>query len=173
MTSFANASKKVKKLKKDIRDKTGDALEESMEDVERQLKWKIKQQGSDATGTLRRSIESDTDTYNGPVVAHSQITGAYHWKYLEYGTGRGSPYPAPDHRAPYAPIYRWIVAKGITPRPGGPYDTQAELAAAIQYTVGTGTHSNPFVRPIWRGNYGRSHVANSVGDALNDAVDSF
>lgn len=173
MTSFGKASKKVEDLKDEIRDRTAEALEDSMEDVERQLEWKIKQQDSDATGTLRRSLDTDTFPGTGPVVANSQITGAYYWKYLEYGTGVGSPYPAPDHRAPYLPIYRWVVAQGITPRPDTPYDTQAELASAIQYTIGTGTYSNPFVRPIWRGKYGRSHVADSVGDALNDAVNNF
>jgi len=176
MGSFGAAAASVNKLKDDIEDEVEDAVGDSMDDVAQSMRWKIEENDSDATGVLKSSIRALPErTPSSREIARISIIGAEHWKYVEYGTGVYTspkrPFESPDV-APYQPIYRWIVASGITPRPSGDADNQAELAYAIQRSISKGTHSHPFVRPVWRGRNGKGHVQDSISRAVAKALAS-
>lgn len=169
--SFKNTARSVDDLKDNIRENVRKEMYEACGNVVQALRWKIEKNDSDATGVLQDSLDVEPGLTGGTrTFARFHIIGAPHWKYLEYGTGRytGRNYSAPEI-APYVPIYRWIVASGITPRPDGPADNQIELAHVIARSISTGTRPHPFARPVWRGPNGESYIKESVEDAVQDA----
>jgi HK97 gp10 family phage protein len=174
MSDFGEAAGKVGRLKKELDARAEKALNSSMNDVEDELERQISLNDSNATGHLKGHINTIPGTKDRPnQIASRMIVGPDYWRFLEYGTGiytsRG--YSAASPGAPYHAILRWVRAKGITPRPDGPADTQEEVAAAIANSISTGTQSHPFVRPVWRGPKGRDYVIDLVGRAMQRAVD--
>lgn len=170
MSDFASAARRVESAKKDMRKEIITALFEAMDRVIDNLRWRLDRNRSDATGTLARSLHPDSKLGTRGFLTVG-IYGAEHWKYVEFGTGRGSKYKAASPAAPILPIYQWIVAKGITPRIDGPARTQWQLARVIARSISTGTRSNPFVRPVWRSKRrGRQYVAEQVQDAMETAL---
>ena len=175
--NFGSVQKSVEKLKDNIERNVSEAVHASMSEntggVAWALKLKLKQNNSDATGTLRRSIRKvQLPPESSNEFIRVGILAAPYWKYLEYGTGMGSPYKAPNV-APYQPIYRWIVAKGITPRPSSDnINTQGDLAYAIQRSVSSGTYSNPFARPVWRSKAGKDNGRRAIQEAISEAINS-
>lgn len=177
--NIGSVQRSVEDLKDDIKDNVKEAMRDSMGDRSRGVVWalklKLKENNSDATGTLRRSLTTvELPRGSSNELIRIGVKAAPYWKYHEFGTGiytsRG--YSAPDV-APYQPIYRWIVAKGITPRPSSEnIDNQADLAYAIQRSISRGTQSKPFVRPVWRGKAGKDRVRRAVQDAVRDAIRS-
>lgn len=177
--NFGSVRDSVEKLKDNIERNVSEAVHASMSEntggVAWALKLKLKQNNSDATGTLRRSIRKvQLPPTSSKEFIRVGILAAPYWKYHEYGTGiyTSGGYSAPD-MAPYQPIYRWIVAKGITPRPSSEdIHTQADLAYAIQRSVSRGTHSKPFARPVWRSKAGKDNVRRAIQEAISEAINS-
>jgi hypothetical protein len=177
--NISSVQRSVEKLKDNIKDNVEEAVHDSMGEgtggVAWALKLKLRQNRSDATHTLRRSITKvPLPPSSSNEFVRVGIVAAPYWKYHEFGTGiytsRG--YSAPDV-APYQPIYRWIRAKGITPRPSSDdINTQADLAYAIQRSVSRGTQSKPFVRPVWRSKAGKENVRKAIDEAVNEAINS-
>jgi len=183
-SNIKSIAKRVDELKDDIKEKTEDALDSSMKNVERQMRWNLYRKDAVATKYLINSIEMDrTNVLDVDEVEFADIyatrrigSSADYWKYVEFGTGI---YTGRDYKhsgiPPYLPIYRWVVAKGISPRPGSDLTTQAEVARAIQMSMANsrGIRGQPFARPAWRAPTGKRNVVDSIGDALQDAVSSF
>lgn len=172
MSDFLSGSKKVQDLKQNLEDAAEDSLERSMDTVHDNLEHHLRASDSVATGTLLKSILTLPSPPQTPGFTGQRIMAADYWRFLEFGTGiyTGRTYKGPDDRAPIEPILAWVETKGITPDPEGPYDTQYELAEAIAFSIRTGTVSHPFVRPVWRGPFGRDHVINTVMGSMQRAL---
>lgn len=174
MSDFSRGAKKVQDLKDNLEKAAEDSLERSMDTVKDNLQHQLRANDSVATSTLLRSLSAvPAPLADGRAFTGQQIMAADYWKFVEYGTGiyTGRGYKGPDAHAPIAPILEWVVAKGITPDPEGPYDTQEELARAIAFNTSTGTQQHMFVRPVWRGPFGRDHVINAVSSAMQRQID--
>jgi len=183
-TNAGSIAERVNDLKDEIKDKTEDALDSSMKNVERQMRWNLYRQDAVATKYLINSIDMDrTNVLDVPEVKVGDIyatrrihSDADYWKYVEFGTGI---YTGRNYKhsgiPPYTPIYRWVVAKGISPRADSDLTTQAEVARAIQMSMANsrGIRGQPFARPAWRAPTGKRNVVDSIGDALQDAVSNF
>lgn len=173
MSDFADGAKKIQKLKSRLKDYGERGLDSSMESVSRTMGHYLEANRSEATGALRNSLTVTEGPLDGSGIFSSrQIYALDYWKYLEFGTGiytsRG--YKAPGGGAPFVPIYEWIVAKGITPDPTGPYETQRELAYAISDSLSKGTEQHKFVRPVWRGPVGKEKVIKTVKKSMEIAI---
>lgn len=174
MSDFADAAAAVQDMKDDLETAADRGLESSMDTVVSALQGQLRANDSVSTRTLLQGLTSvDGPLDSSAAMASQQIRAPDYWKYLEYGTGiyTGRTYKAPDERAPLDPILNWVVSKGILPDPHGPYDTQTELAEAIAFSIGTGTEQHMFVRPVWRGPFGRDLVINTVKNTMESAVD--
>lgn len=173
----SNADKiaaKVQKLKDDIEDETERGLAVGMGRLLGAMKHRLIVNRSIATGTLLRGLELERAAAEHPeAYAAMEIVGPDYWRFLEFGTGRGSKYKAADPQSPIMPIFEWIEAKGILPDPTGPYDTQWQLAKAIAADTSTGTKQHKFARPAWRGRHGRDAIVDEVGDGVDRALARF
>lgn len=173
MSDFVDVARAVDDLKDDIEDNIEAALESSFDDVIRQMQYELKKDNTIATRELIESLDDVAQVTPGDLVAARAIVGAPYWKFVEFGTGI---YTSPKRGysaagiPPFVPIYRWVVAKGITPRPDTNYTTQAEVAGAIQHSMSEGTPQQPFARPAWRGRRGKRHVQQSIENAISRAI---
>jgi len=172
---FGRAAQKVEEIRESLEDELMDALARSMADVAWQLRAELYKQDSVASANLWESIDVErTSGYTNLTARGVAISAAPYWKYVEYGTGiySGRGYKAASPGPPYDDIYEWVVAKGITPRPDGPAETQEELAGAIQNSLSLGTQQHRFARPVWRSQRGKDHVEREVKKAVTKAIHS-
>lgn len=172
-SDFFDAGERVDDLIDDLEDGIDESTESGMETAAREVRRRVDDNDSIATGTLYGALaeEPTEQPTGGGIVAHQTIEIPDQYKPLEYGTGRYGPYPAPDPKPPLEDILTWVVAKGITPRSSGPYETQIGLAKAIQETIGMmGNRPHPFARPGWYGPRGREHVKREIASGMSRAV---
>jgi len=169
MTTFQQGAELVGDLADDLQDRLDDGVADEMEETAVAARRRVSANDSVASGRLLARLvhrEQRRLASRSSVFAVHTVVAPEVYKYHEYGTGqRGrqsagfgatfdrpsdGPYKAPNPMPPYEPIRRWVVEKGLTPDPDGPYDSQLELASAIQRTIGErGTYAHPFMRPTW------------------------
>jgi hypothetical protein len=165
MGDFADAAKKVKRLSKNLDDSHEAATDRGMDKVQSELQRALRLQGSVARGVLVQDIEQTTLATSE--VAKAAVTLPEWAKYLERGTGTGSPYPAPQN-PPYGPILEWAQAKPITPIE---YATIEDAAAAIAQSIADdGTDPHPFITPVWHGRYGKQYIIDENRRAMSTAL---
>lgn len=173
--SFANVAKRVKKLKKNLNDGFEDATRDETRKMEGEVQLELADNDSIARRELLRSVSYDEDR-GSPLFMHVGVEAAAWGRYVEYGTGARAnrdtlpnhrQYKAPDPKPPRKSILEWVVTKNITPTE---YDTQYELAVALQETIGQmGQFPHPFMRPVW---FDATRGYKAVVDANHDALKS-
>lgn len=167
MGQFADAARKVKRLRKNLEDGHERATKDGMDTVQDELARALKFNGSVARPLLIGDI---TQHARATTEAAEEVVSMPEWaKYLNDGTGpRGDgPYPAPDN-APYGAILTWAKAKPITPRE---YPTVEDAAAAIARSISEkGTHPHPFIEPVWNSTYGTDQIIAKNRQAMSEAL---
>ena len=167
MGQFADAARKVKRLRKNLDDGHERATRDGMDTVQDNLTRALKFNRSVARPLLITDITQHARA-TGEATEH--VVSMPEWaKYLERGTGpRGDgPYPAPD-TPPYDAILTWAKAKPITPRE---YPTVEDAAAAIALSITEkGTHPHPFIDPVWNGKRGTDQIIAKNRAALSTAL---
>lgn len=169
--NFKRAARKVDKLEGRIKRHTSLEMMRGVDDLVYSMRHYLAVKRGVASGTLINGINSTTSTANAKAYFGQQVLGPDYWRYVEFGTGMGSKYKAASPQAPLAPIYRWVLAKGIFPREDEPYSTQLQLAQAIAYSIRTGTKAKKFARPAWRGIHGKSHIKRRTEKGLERAIE--
>lgn len=179
MSDFADAAKKVSRLRDRLEDGHERATKESMGELKNETRYQLSQNGSVARSVLLRDVE------RGPSAGHpqfvAQAVSVPGWaRYLEHGTGQRArrdtlpdhkTYSAPDPLPPLDPILTWVIAKNIS---SGEYDSKTALAQAIASTIGNqGTFPHPFLRVVWYGGQGYRNVIAANKRAMRRAVRRF
>jgi len=172
--SYGGMADRVRDFADDLEDAFADATESALDDLRDDVRMRLIRNQSVARTALLRDVREDPlvpESANA-VVARGVNLPEFA-KYLEYGTGdrgrtddlRGSiTYDGPSGLPPYDPILQWVVAKNLQ---SNEYDSQYALAEAIQRTIGEeGTFPHPFVRPAWRGPYGKVGIVTENRRAL-------
>lgn len=162
---FTDFAERVRDAKDDMGDRIDDTVEDEMRTNHRDAQQRLATSESNASGDPV-IVEPESSNTIVDVVSAWQITAPWPYAAVEFGLGpRGDgEYPAPDPKPPFEAILQWILDKGIEPEK---YDTYYGLAEAIQDTIGElGTHSYPFLRPMWRTG-GRQRVLDGVSQAMS------
>jgi len=168
VSGFKKAARKVEKAADELPDRIEEQLHDGTESLKDEMQRQLRINGSVATGTLVNSLTAIPNPPSGRGFASAEIRGADYWKYVEFGTGRytGRGYKAPSPMANYGRIMQWVIAQGITPEPGSPYDTQSDVAWAIANSLSTGQQQHKFARPSIRGPRGKRAIRNRIHMAM-------
>ena len=165
MGDFADAARKVKRLRGNMEDGFAQATEEGMEQVGSELTRALELNGSVARPYLKDQTDPTHDTRE-----IRSVIRLPHWaRYVESGTGpKGTAgYPAPSY-PPYNEILEWGRAKPIVPEDGR---TIEEATALIAESIAEdGTEPHPFVSPVWDGAFGKERLIARNRAALSAAV---
>jgi hypothetical protein len=178
---FIDASGIGDDLADELHDRLPDAVESGMGETHDEAVREVRRNDSDVGGsnpprvplvTALHVAEKPTDA-----MATVALQAPERYANLEFGTGiyhtgaPNGPYATPDPHPPFEHILAWVVEKGITPDPSGPYDTQIGLAEAITFAIGDlGNKPHPFMRPAWRSPNGWRAIVDEASDAMSRAV---
>jgi len=160
-----------------------EATDETMGDLQDGVTAEIRKGDSVARGVLVSDVQHNTRDGSASHVTVQTVNVPEWAKYLEHGTGqRGRRDTLPDHESytapspmpPFERILTWVVEKNVTPSADGPYESQIELATAIQQRIGdVGTFPHPFLRPVWYGTRGYRAVVRANERAIARALRRF
>jgi hypothetical protein len=165
MGDFADAAKKVNRLQKNLDDSHEAATDRGMDKVQGELRRALSLNESVARGVLIRDIRRPTTATTE--AAHETVSLPEWAKYLEEGTGNGSPYPAPS-QPPYGAIRRWFES------PFGPEPLTGSITASTELVAESiaeeGTNPHPFIDPVWNGTFGASYITHLNRRAMSRAL---
>lgn len=165
MGDFGKAAKKVKRLKRNLDNEHEQATDNGMDKVQGELRRALSLNESVARGVLIRDIRRPTTTTTE--AAHEVVSMPEWAKFLEEGTGTGSPYPAPSY-PPYAEIREWFES------PFGPEPLTGSITASTELVAESiaedGTDPHPFIEPVWEGTFGADYITHLNRRAMSRAL---
>lgn len=170
-SSLSDLASKLEDLDEEIHDEVEDEVESNLEAMRVEAQQNLSRQGAIATGRLAESLEVDSTPHSDTSSTHSLGSSLEYAKYVEYGTGSGNRYPAPDS-VPHDELITWMASKPVIPRE---YDTYYELAPAIEHSIVHGSDDSPpgtpeqeFLRRAWKGR--KEWIKRDVRSAVKRAV---
>jgi len=180
MSGISEIRKRVEDFQDDLPDEIEDSVRTSNRSLQGEIQIQLYNNDSVVSKNLLGNIEVD-ERRRSELLIHTGVTAPPWSRYVEYGTGQRArqdtqpghkQYDSADPMPPYEPILRWVAEKNLVPTN---YDTQTELARAIQRTLGElGQIPRPFMRTVWfDGLRGYKKIVRDAHDGMKQSLRHF